>query len=592
MKTFIKVTVVGLFSVLLITVYSFLPLSQLTDGLGNSVSLKFDTPDEMINYTFAVNFAERSGLYYVDLVNAFLPESIVFPRWARPVNVQDGSGGFMYPGTFWGLIMLFGGIAKIVGKSVVVPFLTPVFALGCVALMYGFSKQLFNRSTAVWSAFSLACFPVFVYYSSRTMFHTILFLFFWLLGIWLYVKAFLSHPSSRATPHSAEGRDDLVQTRITRLLRRFVPRNDIHVYGYYVSALSFGLALFVRFADATLVLLTIVFLFIWNRADFKRMVIFVCLFVITLVPIGLLNYVSYGSPFDFGLNGGNEIGITSSDHSWVQSVASLILPFGFHPRVMWNVVLNVLLKPYWWFWVLAAAGYWILVKRYWNGHRREVVLFTLYALLFTLYSISLYGSWNFSDSVVANTFPISSSYYRYFLPLFILVIPIVGYAISITTQYVIASTASLRHRGEAWPASPKALRGERSHSAANNEIAPDDGSEQSSSLAMRLIRCLFHALIIGFLMFLSFQYAYLGNEGLFHIRQQVLSYRLIAAEATRATNQEDIILVKRGEDKMVFPDRYHVVNVDYMPTETVERVLKSFKGTVWEIRAGKFVKVK
>jgi len=535
MKKAMNMLVIGFFFILMFSVYSLLPLSQLTDGLGNSISLKFDTPDEMVNYTFTRNFSMTSRLYYVDLVNVYLTEPIVFPRWARPVEPE---GGLIYPGTFWGLPIIFGTIGKAAGTAVI-PFLTPLFALGCVGLMYGIARRaLPEKDAARWSAVVLALFPVFVYYASRTMFHTILFVFFLLLGSWCYLETF------------ATGNNQTSSGTINGNAASMI-RDSKSVILYYVSSVSFGLALFVRFADVILTLLTIAALMAWKRADGKRIFLFCCVLIVSLVPIFILNHIAYGNAFDFGHNGGNVVEAADgviSNGSMVEKVVSLVLPFGFHPRVMLRVVLNALVKSYWWFWILAAAGYWILIKRYWNIGRRTLLIVSLSYLLSSVYVIAFYGSWSFSDSVVLNSYPISSSYYRYFLTLFIMAVPFVGYLFAILFAWLKHHVSRITYHGS-WIGS------------------------------------------IGFLIFVTFHYAYLDDEGLLHVRRQALAYRQITLEAKRMTNQEDIILVRRGEDKMVYPDRYHVVNVDYIPRETVIRVLKPFKGVVWEIRNGKFERV-
>ncbi len=121
-KNKIKV-ILGTLCIVFFVIYSYLPLSQIiqSDIPMNEIGMRFNTPDEVMNFHFTNIFVDENKMYYVEPYN-IVANGVVFPRWAKPL------GDKITLGTFQGIILIYGSIAKVFSKFVI-PFLTPIFAI-------------------------------------------------------------------------------------------------------------------------------------------------------------------------------------------------------------------------------------------------------------------------------------------------------------------------------------------------------------------------------------------------------------------------------------------------------------------------------
>ncbi len=484
---------VGLF-----LVYSYAPLTNLVShGEYAPRSLKFDTPDETINYFFATNVAKTDALAYSESLNATFTNPIIFMRWMQSPGVGSS---LLFPGTFVGFIIFAGVVAKLFGASAIL-FLTPLLAVGSVVCMYSLVRQIFSKNVAVWSAIILAMLPPFFYYSSRTMFHTVPFIFFLLFGIATYLRA----------------------------------REEKYSWLFlFLSALGFSGALFIRFADIWWVGLIMLALLFASRIGVKKSVAFCFLVVAMSSTTLILNHALYGNFFTFGypIPGFSASSATTA----AARIGRFVLPFGFYPRFIWPAFVQALWQPYSGFIVLSMLGFAAMAIRYWQSHRRTVLVSVASLFAISLYCLALYGSWSFSDSPTPGLVTIGSSYTRYFLPLLVLLVPCAGYLIA-------------------------------------------NGIYFLKKESMRVFASIFMIVLFGAW---SWSLAYAGDEGLLHNVSQVASYDAITVGLeNQGAKPEDIFLVRRGEDKILFPDFPRVINVDYLPKEMVQKNVENFTGTVW-----------
>ena len=79
-------------------IYSYLPISQLgwLKQNNSDLSLRFNTPDEVINHYFTNQYVETGELYYFEPLDNFM-HRVVFPRWAY---VVDGKITPVSPGSY------------------------------------------------------------------------------------------------------------------------------------------------------------------------------------------------------------------------------------------------------------------------------------------------------------------------------------------------------------------------------------------------------------------------------------------------------------------------------------------------------------
>lgn len=105
----------------------------------------------------------------------------------------------------------------------------------------------------------------------------------------------------------------------------------------------------------------------------------------------------------------------------------LFIPFGFYPGAIWHNIQEYIINLLWWIFVPGSVGgLFILFKK----HQQKIFWFTLWALGIATLLIFQYGSWAFEDMLTLQLNKIGISYVRYWLPLYILLIPLGVYACS------------------------------------------------------------------------------------------------------------------------------------------------------------------
>jgi len=139
---------------------------------------KWTSPDETANYFFSKRLSQTGDLAYFDPA-AVLGDNLVMPRSLR------SDSGWVKPVSFLGIILTYGTIGSWLGIAVI-PFLTPFFAALGIIIFYLLVSRIFkNKRVGLISAFLLATFPVYVYYTVRSMFHNVLFIVYLLAGVYL-----------------------------------------------------------------------------------------------------------------------------------------------------------------------------------------------------------------------------------------------------------------------------------------------------------------------------------------------------------------------------------------------------------------------
>jgi 4-amino-4-deoxy-L-arabinose transferase-like glycosyltransferase len=463
-------------------IYSFLPLAQMTQSpiSLSEVSLRFNTPDEVLNNHFADLYAESGKMYYEEPLNLLIG-GVIFPRWARVAEEK------ITPGTFQGIILVYGNLAKIVGR-VTIPFLTPFFAVIGVLFFYLLVKEFFEKRVAFVSALLMFIFPGFWYYASRTMFHNVLFLTCLLASLYFLVKL-IKHTNQHEPKHKA-----------TQIIWA-VP-----------AGLFFGLALITRTSEVVWVALTVLIILLILKPKMKNFWPYALLGLVVcalcFLPILHNNKILYGSYFSFGYS--SNITTDLEDVSTARPIGlwqALLLPFGFHPLNMARVFYKYVLQLFWpWlvFWLIGI----ILFFR--SKPVKEQKIFLAVPVIIGFWLLIYYGSWRFTDNL-SGLVSLGSSYVRYFLPAFVLGLPMAA--------LVLIKLWRLR----AW-----------------------------GRLGAVIIGCL--------LLVISYQQVFWrGPEALMGVKNNLLSYRLATADVLKRTQASDVILVDVSQDKIIFPERRHLI---------------------------------
>jgi len=377
--------------------------------------VKFSSPDETANYFFTKVYAKAGTLAVFENYNLYA-DDIVHPRSFR------SDWGFMKPVSFLGIILIFGTLAKIFGLGII-PFLTPIFGAVGIVFFYLLIKKLFSsRRIALISAALLTFFPVYIYYSARSMFHNILFIVLTIMAFYFLTSLL-------------EGKNKIGEAKAKFLSGQFSERDFIY------SALAgsfFGLAVMTRLSELIWLApaLLLIFIFYIRRFNIFRLALLILFFGIALLPMAYWNQALYGSFTAGGYTEMNQslssiVSIGNSGLSVseaVKKVGHTIFYFGFKPQQSLSMFYNYVVLMFPWLVALASLGLiWLVAD--WRKFKKKYLVYLLTWVLLSAILILYYGSWKFTDNPDPRRFTIGNSYTRYWLPVYLGAIPLAAYFI-------------------------------------------------------------------------------------------------------------------------------------------------------------------
>jgi Dolichyl-phosphate-mannose-protein mannosyltransferase len=394
-------------------------------------TVKWNSPDETANYYFAKSYATDHILSKFEPAN-IVASDLVIPRSLRSDN------GWIKPVSFLGIILIYGEIGALT-TPVIIPYLTPFFGAIGIIFFYMLVKRLFNARVALISAALLAVFPVYLYYSIRSMFHNVLFLVLLIIGFYFLVRAL-----DKAYSHIIK----------PKLVSWHLPKNVLIGWLFtFLSGVFIGLAVITRSSELLWLapVLGLIILFYGRRLGFSRLLLFAGGIGLGMLPAFYFNQILYQSPFNGGYGEMNRsiADISSAGSELIHnSIASQITAyqdlftkifknvffFGFHigqSREMFNYYVIEMFPWLSWLAVLGVIGLIILNLK----HPRKK--FLVYLLMWGILSVILvlyYGSWRFTDNPNAASHTIGNSYTRYWLPMYLMAIPMAALAIELSLK--------------------------------------------------------------------------------------------------------------------------------------------------------------
>jgi len=484
----LKFQILVILGIIFFIIYSFLIF-------GNSLS-KFTWPDETANYFFIKNYIEHSNSSVPEPLNE-IGSDLIKPR---SFNVYNHN---LVPGSFLGMLLIYGLIGKIVGLGLI-KFLTPLLAILAGLFFYKIVLKIFEPKIAFLSALLFFINPAWWYYANLSMLPNISFITFILIGLYLLLKV---------------DRDKEQKNWLWVIL----------------GAFFIGLALIIRTNEFLWILGSLIFLAIcyFRKIKWQYLILFLAMMLLVFVPIFYYNQLTYGHPLSFGyLRLENGQSLTSqlptefktSQSNALNFVKFLILPFGLHPQTILKNLYNYYFLLFWWLFLGAVWGGFIFIKDYQD---KKHGIYFLLGLGISLYLLVYYGSWSFTDQLTLALNKIGISYVRYFLPIYILSLPLVAIFLN------------------SLPALFK-----------NKKI--------------KILLSLFLALIfLGF----SINAVYLaGNDNLFKIKQYIKNYSEFNKKVVGLTENEAVIISQRS-DKIFFPERKVIGKWDTGDFETLFNLL-------------------
>lgn len=366
----------------------------------NNVGPRFDWPDETANYFFAKKFKETGNLK----LHEPLEESARDLIRPRSFNVKDN---YLLPGSFPGLPMLYGLLARLLSLGAVIYF-TPLFSVLGVLAFYGIVRRFFAEKIAVLASLLLLFAPGWWYYSATTMLPNVTFVSLVLIGTYFMIR--LRSPLELSQHYS------LINNF------RIVPSDYVMVL---LSGLTYGLAVAIRPAEIVWVMVVAVAAAGWVRfINLKYALVFFTGVALMVAPTLYQQHVLYGS---WSSTGYDFLQKTGPSCSFCHITSSLFFPFGFNFSLLRINFWDHFVINYLWWVVPALLGLWVWIIK--KKPQLPQVGFYTFSTLVSALLIVMYGSWHFTDPLTVDLNTLGVSYVRYWLPVTLLILPLVAEAL-------------------------------------------------------------------------------------------------------------------------------------------------------------------
>lgn len=495
---------------------------------------RWSSPDESANYYFSLNYANNKQLSVYD------PAGLVSKGWVAPRSMRSDLG-FLKPVSFLGITLVFGSIASFLGTAVI-PFLTPFFAALGVIFFYLLVENLFSKRVALYSAFLLSFFPVYIYYSIRALFHNVLFIVFLLAAFYFISSAYLKKKRKREKIDKKKEKIPIKEL-LSEKAKSFIScksesRRYLSFIAVFFAGLFSGLAIITRTSELLWLapLLFLCWVFYVKSFGLIQVIIFLSGLLLSILPVAYYNQILYGSYFYGGYNelnsSINEITQVGSNlfsrFSWqylkesFNNLIDLIFFFGVKPlqslKMFYAYVVQMFPLIFW----PGVFGFILVFVQNIYRPKKKIRLYLLAGLLSSLFLVIYYGSWKFNDNPDISSITIGNSYTRYWLPIYLWLMPLGAW-------FLIHLSRTLF---------------------------------QFKKIGKRLagyLRLGFESVIIFIYIISSLFFVFFGSEeGLIYWRYNNIMDRKMTERVLSLTEDESIV-VTRHFDKLIFPDRRVII---------------------------------
>ena len=384
--------------------------------------IKWSSPDENANYFFTERFAETGQLAFFDRAN-LIGSNLIMPRSTR------SDSGTIKPVSFLGIILIYGSIAAILGPSVI-PFLTPFFAALGLIFFYLIVRRFFSARIALWSAVLLAVFPVYTYYTVRSMFHNVLFISLLLAAVYFFILAL-------------GRRKDSDQDILPFDVKTLPGQHYLELSLSFVAGVLAGLAVITRTSELLWLVPAwlIVWLFYARRLGWAKLLLFLAGAFAPLVPVAYFNQLLYGAFWHGGYNEMNrsldDLARSSGElfratwrgqldyyRHYVGTIFRNVFYFGFKYEQSLAMFRYYVLEMFPVLFYGASGGFIIVGIDNIRRFKKKYLVYFLSGLVLSGLLIFYYGSWKFNDNPDPSRFTIGNSYTRYWLPIYLFLIPL------------------------------------------------------------------------------------------------------------------------------------------------------------------------
>jgi len=483
--------------------------------------VKWTSPDETANYFFSKKLAEEGALAYFDEA-AVVGGNMVMPRSLR------SDFGWVKPVSFLGIIITYGFLGSLFG-SAVIPFLTPFFgALGIVFFYLLIDRIFRNKRIALISAFLLASFPVYIYYTVRSMFHNILFIVFCLMAFY-FLSLAMGNKRTLGAWEEIKAKFLTVKINKERLWQLFWS---------FIAGIFAGLAIITRTSELIWLIpaVGLTWLFYARRLGLIKPLLFLTGIFLAFTPIIYWNNVLYNNSWRGGYNEMNrsleEISVAGNQlvqgtmsgqlavyKDYARTLFNNIFYFGFDKDQSIMMFERYVLEMFPLLVLIGYAGIVILLIQNFKKFQKKYLVYFLFWVVSGAILVFYYGSWLFNDNPNPKSFTIGNSYTRYWLPIYLMLLPLVSLVIFKVTNTLCLVNHKLFSR---WP----------KIAAAGLQIAA-----------------------VGGISFIGLMFVLFGSEeGLAYLYYNNLAEKKVAQKVFSLTDDKGIIITQYY-DKFFFPER-------------------------------------
>lgn len=421
----------------------------------------FNSPDENANYLTASLLSDFHAPVVYEQRN-YLVEGIIVPRSMVAIGVN------IVHVSFPGLPMIAGLLGAI--HSAFIPLATILLVLASALLLKLAMQRYYTERIALIAATLYLLHPAMWYYAARPLMHNAGFVALLVIGVSVYTLS----------------------------------KKWWHVL---FSGIALGLALAFRSYAAIWLIAPAAAFFLSELACGRRKILIALAgLVLGFLPVLGYNYIVYGGIFEAGYTSTYAFEPTldtpseALENEQSSPALSLLLPFGFHERVLLRNAWHYAFLLYPWAQGLIIAGLAAALfswKKLKDGER-----WLLSAALYAWFVLILiYGSWVINDNPDPNAITLANSYTRYWLPAVAVSVP---FAAVLLDRIVV-----------------------------------------TKAVAGAVILC--YAALSGLLVFS-------GEDGLVRMRKNLQISEIIREQILEVT-EEDAIIITEYADKYLFPHR-------------------------------------
>lgn len=507
--------------------------------------VKWGSPDETANYFFTKLYSETDNPIAYEEYNLYA-DDIIRPRSFR------SDFGSLKPVSFLGIILIYGKIAALTSNKII-PFLTPIFGAIGIIFYYLFIKKLFSKNIAFASVIILSSFPVYIYYSVRSMFHNVLFIVLLIIGLYFALEM--------------AGK---------KYLQPYQSSFMASLAGFFI-----GLAIITRVSELIWIAPMILFLLIFNfkKIGITKILFFSTFMFLALLPAFYWNQILYNSPWQGGYPEMNQtiLNIIDSGSTFVKStinekniatgelekIESNIFYFGLHSYQSFIYFINYFLIMFPLIAAPSMLGLFLIIqdwKKLKKSNRSFIIVYIFISLILILY----YGSWQFNDNPDVSQTTIGNSYTRYWLPIYLCAIPLAGLFIERFTKEIFTKQQTMTSIGK-----HLTLKSDQFIATLNsidkNKVKIKFKKFISPYLKLSVNKNYYiigaQILFIGLIISNSIQFVLIGSdEGLI---QTYDKYKNLRKEYDKILNltEKNSIIITTYHDKLFFPQRKVIIGL-------------------------------